>query len=280
MYTLLVKTLDKFDIFIKLVKIEDQIGNAIAFFAGYLLFADTYDNLVFALASTALNLMATNTLNQCTDVEIDRINKPDRPIPSGKISLRSASRLFIILYGLSLLLSYFVNKEFMLLTVFATLLGLGYSIKPFKFKDRLLISNISIAIGYGLLNFLLGWSANKPIEDAPLSILLFLTLFDLFANISKDYRDIEGDRFYQVRTLPIILGIKKSLALQFIGLYSISIASIFVISNPFFIAPIICIIISILANIDAINSKYVAFYKKMMLSYIVVRLSIIFLAIL
>lgn len=280
MHYLLTIVHDKFDIFLKLVKIEDQIGNAIAFFAGYAFFANIYNNLVFALASTALNLMATNTLNQCTDVEIDKINKPARPIPSGKISLSSACMLFIILYGLSLLLSYFVNHEFMLLTIFATLLGLGYSIKPFKFKDRLFISNLSISIGYGLLNFLLGWSANKPIEDAPLSMLLFLTLFDLFANISKDYRDIEGDKAYGVRTLPIVLGIKRSIILQFIGLYSISIISIFTISKPFFIAPIICIVISILANIDAINSKYIAFYKKMMLSYIVVRVSIIFLAIL
>ena len=268
-------------ILLKLVKMEDQIGNAIAFLAGYLYATLTFDmNAILALIAAATSLMATNTLNQCTDIEIDAINKPDRPIPSGQISLRAAYCITVTLYSISILTSLFVNYEFMILILISTLLGIGYSIKPFRFKDRLVISNLSIAIWYGVVNFLLGWTVSKSIDTAPLTIILFLAVFDFFANMSKDYRDIEGDKAYGIRTIPLVLGERNSIILQFTGLYALyAIALISFMPSYLILLPIIGIGISIQANRDLLHRRYVACYKKMMLLYIILRVMLILLLI-
>ncbi len=272
---------DKCIILLKLVKLEDQIGNAIAFFAGYLYATLIFDiNGIIAFIAAATSLMATNTLNQCTDIEIDAINKPDRPIPSGEISLRTAYYITAILYFISILTSFFVNYEFMLLILISTLLGIGYSIKPLRFKDMLIISNLSIAVWYGTINFLLGWSVHKSISNAPLDIILFLTIFDFFANMSKDYRDIEGDRAYGIRTIPLVLGERNSIILQFTALYTLfTIALISFMPSYLILLSLIGIGISIQANRDLLSRRYVACYKKMMLLYIVLRLTLIVLLI-
>ena len=65
----------------------------------------------FLVATAAvLALSAGNSLNDYCDVEIDRINKPERPIPSGRISRRQALLFSILLLGLSVVIGFQVNS--------------------------------------------------------------------------------------------------------------------------------------------------------------------------
>jgi geranylgeranylglycerol-phosphate geranylgeranyltransferase len=106
--------------FIRMIKPEDQIGNALAFLTGYISAQFAMDNsLPYALTSTCFVLMAANALNQYTDVETDMVNKPDRPIPSGLISLLEGYIMVAILYASSLALAALINTTFFALTCFA-----------------------------------------------------------------------------------------------------------------------------------------------------------------
>jgi 4-hydroxybenzoate polyprenyltransferase len=268
--------------FIKMIKPEDQIGNALAFLTGYISAQFAMDNsLPYALTSTCFVLMAANALNQCTDVETDMVNKPDRPIPSGLISLLEGYIMVAILYASSLALAALVNTTFFALTCFAISLGIMYSIRPFKLKDRLILSNLSIAIGYGTLNFLLGWSVTRPVEYAPLHILIMLTAFDFFANISKDYRDMRGDMISNVRTIPIVIGRSRAIMLEFSALYVV-----FTLPLMYFITSIdndyilllltpIGLLITYSAHRSVSMYRDVECYKYMMLLYILMRVVII-----
>ncbi|MCS6767564.1 MAG: UbiA family prenyltransferase [Candidatus Nitrosocaldus sp.] len=278
--------------FVRLIKAEDQIGNAIAFFTGYIYAAglNMHGNLVPAFTATCLSLMAANALNQCTDADTDAINKPDRPIPSGMISLREGYTIVAMLYAATLVLGALVSMEFFALVCIAVFLGIAYSIRPFRFKDRFVISNLSIAIGYGAINFLLGWSVTMPLGTAPLYILLFLTLKDFFASISKDYRDMEGDRLYGARTIPIVLGRKRSIMMQFMALYivfSTPIAFSMMVmeydlagmNQYLMVAGPIGLILTAKAHNDVLKGRDVSCYKVIMMLYLCIRGAIITVAI-
>ncbi|MEM2101406.1 MAG: UbiA family prenyltransferase [Candidatus Nitrosocaldus sp.] len=268
--------------FVRLIKVEDQIGNAIAFFTGYIFAGgfSIYESLLPAFASTCFSLMAANALNQCTDADTDAINKPDRPIPSGMISLREGYSIVAMLYAITLALGALVSMEFFALISIAVFLGIAYSIRPFRFKDRFIISNLSIAIGYGAVNFLLGWNTVMPLSTAPLHVLLFLTAFDFFANISKDYRDMEGDRIYGARTMPIVLGRSRAIVVQFSALYitfmmPVLFYTLAYVNTSFVFVSVIGMLLVMQAHKDLLEDRDVGCYKKMMLLYIAVRLMII-----
>ncbi|MFN4336217.1 MAG: UbiA family prenyltransferase [Candidatus Nitrosocaldus sp.] len=268
--------------FVRLIKAEDQIGNAIAFFTGYIYASGLtiHEGVLPAFAATCLSLMAANALNQCTDADTDAINKPDRPIPSGMISIGEGYAIVAMLYAATLALGALVSMEFFALIGVAVLLGIAYSIRPFRFKDRFIASNLSIAIGYGAVNFLVGWNVAMPLDTAPLHILLFLTAFDFFANISKDYRDMEGDRVYGARTMPIVLGRSRSIAIQFSALYiTFAMPVLFIllscVDTTFILVSVMGIPLVMKAHKDLLSNKDIGCYKKMMLLYIVVRLMII-----
>ncbi|WP_103286918.1 UbiA family prenyltransferase [Candidatus Nitrosocaldus islandicus] len=273
--------------FVRLIKVEDQIGNAIAFFTGYIFAGglNIHGSLLPAFTATCFSLMAANALNQCTDADTDAINKPDRPIPSGMISLKEGYSIVAMLYAATLALGTLVSMEFFTLINIAVFLGIAYSIRPFRFKDRFIVSNLSIAIGYGALNFLLGWSVLMPLNAVPLHVLLFLTAFDFFANISKDYRDMEGDRIYGARTMPLVLGRGRSIAVQFSALYitftmPVLFYTLACVNTNFVLVNVIGIMLVMQAHRDLLKNKDVECYKKMMLLYIAVRLMIVMSAIL
>ncbi len=264
---------------IRLIKPEDQIGNLLAFMTGYVYASGfiAHPSMLYALVSTCLGLMATNALNQCTDVDTDRINKPDRPIPSGLISLKEGYSIVALLYIATIALAASVNTTFFALTCMAVSLGLAYSIYPFRLKDRFVLSNLSIAVGYGTLNFLLGWLVIKPIDGAPVHILVMLTAFDFFASISKDYRDIAGDIKYGARTVPVVIGRSKAIALEFTALYAVfTLPLVYYVMHVEYnkvLLPLtpLGLILSFHAHRYVTVGKDVECYKCIMLLYILIR---------
>jgi 4-hydroxybenzoate polyprenyltransferase len=75
---------------------------------------------------------------------------------------------------------------------------------------------LTIAIWYNFINFLIGWVVFKPAQTAPYALLFLLFFYDIIAINSKDYPDVEGDRQYGAKTLPVLIGIEKALRLDLI----------------------------------------------------------------
>ncbi len=170
--------------------------------------------LIGSLMAATLN-SASNTLNQIFDLEIDRVNKPKRPLPSGRISKKEAFIFSIVLYLISFLLAWFVSpegrKECFILVLLAALMTFIYSCPPFRTKRWGVGANITIAIPRGILLKVAGWSAVKSImRFEPWYIGLIFGLFLLGATSTKDFSDMEGDRRGNCITLPIKYGVKKA----------------------------------------------------------------------
>ncbi len=158
---------------------------------------------------------ASNALNQIYDLEIDRINKPKRPLPSGRLSLHEAWTFTILTYAVALVLAWFVEPgwrhECFWIVVVATIITVLYSAPPFRTKRLGIWANVTIAIPRGVLLKVAGWSSVKTIMGTePWFIGAIFGLFLLGASTTKDFADMEGDARGGCRTLPIIYGVRRA----------------------------------------------------------------------
>ncbi|HTH02618.1 MAG TPA: UbiA family prenyltransferase [Vicinamibacterales bacterium] len=177
--------------------------------AGLLLYP--FIGLVMAAVLNA----ASNALNQIYDLEIDRINKPKRPLPSGRLSLKKAWTFTLVTYVVALVLAWFVEPgarhECFWIVVVATVITVLYSAPPFRTKRLGIWANVTIAIPRGVLLKVAGWSAVKTIIGGePWFIGAIFGLFLLGASTTKDFADMEGDARGGCRTLPIIYGVDRA----------------------------------------------------------------------
>jgi 4-hydroxybenzoate polyprenyltransferase len=154
---------------------------------------------------------ASNTLNQVTDLEADRINKPGRPVPSGRVEAAEAIRLAGWLYVAAFVLASVVGPQCTLLAGTAAVLTVMYSAPPFRLKAIPYLANAVIALPRGVLLKVAGWSCVRDFgRTEPWAIGAIFGLFLLGATTTKDFADIRGDRAAGFRTLPVLLGPRRA----------------------------------------------------------------------
>jgi len=141
-------------------------------------------------------------INDILDLKIDQINRPERPLSSGRVSLKSAKNLALAMLVIGIAASLVLGTiELVIASLFA-LLSFLYS---WKLKRFGLIGNASVATSMSI-PFVFG-SLIKP-ELNSLVISLALTAF--FAGIGREVikgiSDIEGDSKMGVRTVAVSMG--------------------------------------------------------------------------
>jgi 4-hydroxybenzoate polyprenyltransferase len=166
-------------------------------------------------AMAALLNAGNNALNQIYDLEIDRVNKPKRPLPSGRLSIAQVWWFTNITYALALVMAWLVapkgRHECFWLVAVAVVCTYLYSVPPFRTKRLGIWANVTIAIPRGVLLKVAGWSSVKTIAGLePWYIGAIFGLFLLGATTTKDFADMEGDRRGGCRTLPIRYGVRKA----------------------------------------------------------------------
>jgi 4-hydroxybenzoate polyprenyltransferase len=166
-------------------------------------------------AMAALLNAGNNALNQIYDLDIDRVNKPKRPLPSGRLTIQQVWWFTNITYALALGLAWLVapgkRHECFWLVAIAVVCTYLYSVPPFRTKRLGIWANVTIAIPRGVLLKVAGWSSVKTIVGVePWYIGCIFGLFLLGATTTKDFADMEGDRRGGCRTLPIQYGVRRA----------------------------------------------------------------------
>jgi geranylgeranylglycerol-phosphate geranylgeranyltransferase len=174
---------------------------------------------------------AGNAINDYVDHKIDAINKPERPIPSGRISLNAAAIYATILFVIATIMSLLIGIIPGIIVVLSAILMFLYA---YKLKKSCLIGNLSIAFLTGLCFVFAG----VVLQTVYLSILLgfYAFLMTMAREIVKDMEDVEGDSMEGANTFPLKFGMKSSSilaaffmilasltspALYFIGIFNI-----------------------------------------------------------
>lgn len=180
---------------------------------------ESFGLVAVALAAClALNLYVVG-LNQLTDVEIDKVNKPWLPVAAGTLTPLQARWLVagaaVVALGFGM-----VAGPYLLLTVtLIMLIGSAYSLPPTRLKRFPLAAALSIAIARGVIaNLGLALHYQQRL-DATLPALtlamlgLFFFGFGLVIAIYKDIPDAAGDELHQIETFTTRLGKRRALDL-------------------------------------------------------------------
>ncbi len=149
---------------------------------------------------------STNTLNDIMDLELDRIEKSERPLPRGDITVNQAWFFFIIETFLALISSLMLSLLAFYLSTFVAFISLLYS---FKLKNSLIFKNTLTAFGVSSA-FLVGVFSTDQI---PIPTILFF--FQIFITVTafeihKDIADIVGDKKLEKITIATRFGTKKA----------------------------------------------------------------------
>lgn len=196
--------------FLELTRPLNSLITAFAVFMGAWVggWVDSLDKLIFALVSASFISAGGYVINDFFDLEIDRVNKPQRPLPRGEIKPKSALVFSFILFLGGLILSLLIKESAFFLALLTVVLLVLYS---FKLKRTALFGNLIVSFICGLA-FVYGGIVGR---DFRLSLIPagFAFLFHLGREILKDIEDLKGDVSVDARTLPIIRGIEFSLFL-------------------------------------------------------------------
>ena len=161
--------------------------------------------IILAAFSASLTLSAGNIINDIKDIAIDKVNHPERPLITGKITVSQAKAEYVSLTFIALLLSFIINLPAFVIALSATVLLLQYS---YYFKMVPILGNLIVSILTGMVFIYGGVVVNNPL--AAIIPAIFAFLINLIREIVKDMQDVEGDLKQGVITFPGKFGFNSS----------------------------------------------------------------------
>ncbi len=176
---------------------------------------------ILLLVIVTLITAAGNVINDYYDADIDRINRPERPIPSGSVTPGAAWYFAVTLFLAGILAALFAPPLCLLIVVINSLVLVMYAA---KLKSMPVVGNAAVAyLAASIFLFggaFAGW--DFLVLMIPLAAITFLAT--MVREILKDAEDVEGDAAGGADTLPIRIGIRRTtrIALAFALLAAIA----------------------------------------------------------
>jgi homogentisate phytyltransferase / homogentisate geranylgeranyltransferase len=171
------------------------------------------------LALTWLSAIGANLfivgLNQVTDEAIDRVNKPQLPIPSGDLSAGAARRIVAAAAALGLVTGVLVDRALLATVAASMAIGLAYSLPPLRLKRFAVWAALSIALVrgplvnvgvYAALSARLFGPTPVAVPAQVWALAAFVGLFSLGIAVAKDVPDVAGDRRFAIGSLAVRAG--------------------------------------------------------------------------
>ena len=156
----------------------------------------------------------TQTLNDFYDRDLDAINEPYRPIPSGAIPLpRVITQIWVLLgagIGLAYGLDQWSGHSFPVLTALAllgSLISYIYSAPPLKLKKNGWLGNYALGASYIALPWWAGHALFGELTVKVLVLTLIYSLAGLGIAVVNDFKSVEGDRQLGLQSLPVMFGV-------------------------------------------------------------------------
>lgn len=133
---------------------------------------------------------SANISNDYFDRDVDRINLPARPLPSGRISVQGLWILFFIFTAAGLVTAAFLGP--LVLALVSVLWGISL-LYNMKFKEFGFAGNLVVATCLGMI-FIVGGIIAGAITGVVLTFAALAFFFDLGEEIASDAMDVQGDQ--------------------------------------------------------------------------------------
>jgi chlorophyll synthase len=154
----------------------------------------------------------SQAVNDWFDRHVDAINEPDRPIPSGRIGGRWGLYIALIGTAVSAGVAWALGPLVFIAALVGLALAWGYSAPPFRFKTSGWTGPAVVGLTYEGLSWFTG--ATVMIGALPRNeVLIVLVLYSLGAHgimTLNDFKAVEGDRATGLKSLPVVMGVKKA----------------------------------------------------------------------
>jgi chlorophyll synthase len=148
----------------------------------------------------------SQVINEYYDRDVDAINEPQRPIPSGLVTHRHVFVTIGVLTILSLALSWIFGMSVVYITLLGMFFAVAYSAEPLRAKKLGWIGNTLVAVSYEGLPWIAGHLAFAQLTGGS---LLLAGLYSLGAHgimTINDFKSIEGDRMMGIKSIPAQMG--------------------------------------------------------------------------
>ena len=165
--------------------------------------------LAGALLAGPLVCGTSQVVNDWFDRDVDAINEPHRPIPSGRAPGQTALYFAIVWTALSVIVASFMGPWVTIAAIAGLALAWAYSAPPFRLKQNGWWGNAAVGLCYEGLP----WFTAVAAVTAALpswQILVLALLYSIGAHgimTLNDFKAVEGDRIMGVRSLPVQLGV-------------------------------------------------------------------------
>ena len=160
---------------------------------------------VFFISATSL------ILNDYFDIESDKINAPERPLPAGLVTERDIVLLSIVVTMLGFITGYLISLEALLVLILVWAVGFLYN---WQFKKAGFIGNLMVSFSVGMTFVFGGIAVDKPFEIIVWYFAIIVMLIDLGEEIAADAMDIEGDSQVGSRSLALVFGRENALKIS------------------------------------------------------------------
>lgn len=179
--------------------------------------------LILLPLATFLIIVGMYVLNDLFDVDIDRANGKKRPIHLGQVSKNQVWIFFALTNAIGFAIAFFTfSMPSIMISISLVAIGLMYSLPKVSLKDRLVIKTLSISIAlmlcllFGLTGIYNWTSDGKSLDELAMLLYAALVLGIMIFVTSplNDLGDIKGDKEAGRRTIPIVIGKKRTLKLS------------------------------------------------------------------
>jgi chlorophyll/bacteriochlorophyll a synthase len=169
--------------------------------------------LVGVLLAGPLVCAMSQAINDWYDRDVDAINEPHRPIPSGRIPGLWGLYIAVIWSAMSLLVGAALGKWVLAAPAAGLTLAWAYSAPPLRLKQNGWLGNAACGFSYEGLAWVTGAAAMLGGALPPLPILLLAGLYSIGAHgimTLNDFKAIKGDREMGIHSLPVMLGPQRA----------------------------------------------------------------------
>lgn len=194
----------------------------------------------------------TQTVNEYYDREIDAINEPYRPIPSGAIPIPQVITqiLFLLIAGVALafVLDVWAGHDFPTITVtalFGSFIAYIYSAPPLKLKQNGWFGTYALGASYIALPWCTGHALFGELNWKIVVFTVIYSFAGLGIAIVNDFKSVEGDRKFGLKSLPVMFGVTTAawICVAMIDVFQAAIAGYLVYIHENLYAAILALLI-------------------------------------
>lgn len=194
----------------------------------------------------------TQTINDYYDREIDAINEPYRPIPSGAIPLPQVKLQIVALLLAGLAMAWGLDlwaghdtPVLLLLALGGSLVSFIYSAPPLKLKQNGWLGNYALGASYIALPWWAGQALFGQLTWATALLTLAYSLAGLGIAVVNDFKSVEGDRALGLQSLPVVFGVERAswISAGMIDIFQLAMVAVLIAIGQHFAAVLLVLLI-------------------------------------